>query len=250
MPGRSRRVADRGDRGHVILFPSCTHALFGDVHGRTASDAFRSLCAKAGLDVVTVSGIEALCCGMPWSSKGLSSGREVMARRVRDSLERVTRAGALPVVVDGSSCAEGLGVLLAEAGARVEDVVTFTAREILPRVTVEQTHDKVAVHPTCAVVRLGASADLLALVGAFAKSAYVAGSWNCCGFAGDRGMLHPELTAAATAQQAREIRCSGASAHVSSHRTCEIGMSRAVGTTYRHVLELVDDAVPSATVSG
>lgn len=241
-PGSSRRVADRDVRGDVVLFTSCTQEMFGTADGVTASDAFRSLCAKADIGVATVPRNESLCCGMPWSSKGLSVGRKIMVRRVRDSLLKVTRNGAVTVVVDGSSCAEGLRTTLVEVGLDVEDVVTFTAREVLPRVDVEITHDKVAVHPTCAAVRLGATTDLLALAEAFAESAYVAESWNCCGFAGDRGMLHPELTEAATTDQAREIREAGASAHVSSHRTCEIGMSRAVGATYRHVLELLDQA--------
>ena len=30
-------------------------------------------------------------------------------------------------------------------------------------------------------------------------------NWGCCAFAGDRGMLHPELTASATAKQAAEV---------------------------------------------
>src|SRR5699024_12181236 len=54
----------------------------------------------------------------------------------------------------------------------------------------------------------------------------------CCGFAGDRGMLHPELTASATAGQADEIarletEHGRFDAYLSANRTCEMGMSRA-----------------------
>ena len=34
--------------------------------------------------------------------------------------------------------------------------------------------------------------------------------WGCCGFAGDRGLLHPELTASATAREAAEVAASAA----------------------------------------
>lgn len=68
-------------------------------------------------------------------------------------------------------------------------------------------------------------------------------SWDCCGFAGDRGMLHPELTDSAAALEAAEVRELRASAHASTNRTCEIGMTRATGQPYRHILELLASAL-------
>jgi D-lactate dehydrogenase len=66
-------------------------------------------------------------------------------------------------------------------------------------------------------------------------------NWGCCAFAGDRGMLHPELTASATEKQGKEVEQIGASAHASCNRTCELGMTRATGADYRHVLELLEE---------
>ena len=73
---------------------------------------------------------------------------------------------------------------------------------------------------------------------------------ECCGFAGDRGFLVPELTASATAAEAAEVRRildrePGASCY-STCRTCEIGMSRAVGRPFRSLLQLVHEAVARA----
>ena len=62
---------------------------------------------------------------------------------------------------------------------------------------------------------------------------------GCCAFAGDRGMLHPELTASATAREAAEVISRNHDAYVSTNRTCEIGMTRATGKPYRHALELL-----------
>ena len=64
-------------------------------------------------------------------------------------------------------------------------------------------------------------------------------SWGCCAFAGDRGLLHPELTASATAAQAAEIGGRHFDAFASCNRTCELGMTRATGEQYQHVLEVV-----------
>lgn len=61
--------------------------------------------------------------------------------------------------------------------------------------------------------------------------------WRCCGFAGDRGMLHEELTATATHDEARSVRNDDFDLFLSCNRTCEIGMTRATGKKYVHVLE-------------
>jgi D-lactate dehydrogenase len=60
-------------------------------------------------------------------------------------------------------------------------------------------------------------------------------------------MLHPELTASATAPQAAEVAERGAAAHVSCNRTCELGMTRATGAPYRHVLELLAEVAARGT---
>ena len=64
---------------------------------------------------------------------------------------------------------------------------------------------------------------------------------GCCAFAGDRGMLHPELTASATEAEAADVKAMRATAHASCNRTCELGMTRATGEPYRHVLELLEE---------
>jgi D-lactate dehydrogenase len=65
---------------------------------------------------------------------------------------------------------------------------------------------------------------------------------GCCAFAGDRGFLHPELTAAATKDEAAELAPEPKDGYYSSSRTCEIGMTRATGKLYRSYLHLLDHA--------
>jgi D-lactate dehydrogenase len=60
-------------------------------------------------------------------------------------------------------------------------------------------------------------------------------------------MLHPELTASATAAEAREVQQIDAVVHASSNRACEIAMTRATGRTYRHVLEVAADVAARRT---
>jgi D-lactate dehydrogenase len=224
----------------VVLLPSCTGAIFGG--DASATEALLTLCVQAGVRVTVPDQVASLCCGMPWSSKGLTDGAKVMSELVRDALERATRGGSVPVVSDAASCSEGLAKAMADAPFTVEDAVSFTARVLLPRLTPRRIVERLALHPTCSSVRSGSTDALHVLAAAVAEEVFVPPSWGCCAFAGDRGMLHPELTASATARQAAEVRAYGADAHASCNRTCELGMSRAVGAQYSHILTLLEQS--------
>ena len=63
---------------------------------------------------------------------------------------------------------------------------------------------------------------------------------NCCGFAGDRGLLHPELTQQATLKQAQSLQSERVVAYASSNKPCQIGLGIATGQNYVHLVELVD----------
>ena len=89
---------------------------------------------------------------------------------------------------------------------------------------------------------MGLNPALQRIADAVATTTTTPDAWGCCAFAGDRGMLHPELTASATAAEADEVRGLDADAHASCNRTCEIGMTRATGKDYRHILELLEEA--------
>jgi D-lactate dehydrogenase len=58
-------------------------------------------------------------------------------------------------------------------------------------------------------------------------------------------MLHPEVTASATATEAEEVRARTFDAYVSSNRTCEIGLQQGIGRPYRSVVQLVEESLRS-----
>jgi D-lactate dehydrogenase len=98
----------------------------------------------------------------------------------------------------------------------------------------------IAVHPTCSGRHLGMDRRLRKLAVELADDVFVPPSAGCCGFAGDRGFLHPELTASATQEEAAEVKGRHFDAHVSTNRTCEIGMERATDRPYVHVVQLLE----------
>jgi D-lactate dehydrogenase len=247
LPGGGRaRASGTAPAAEAVLFASCTGTMFGSSEGPGAAAAFERLCARAGVVLTRPSGIASLCCGTPWKSKGMTGGHAEMARRVLPALWEASRGGEIPVVGDASSCTEGLRQMVADAGeeyaaVRVVDAVAFTAEHLLDRLTITPL-DTLALHPTCSAVRMGLDGPLRQVAAAVARSVTVPDTWSCCAFAGDRGLLHPELTAAATAPQAAELAGRSFDAHASCNRTCELGMTRATGQPYVHVLELLDRA--------
>ncbi|GGQ86449.1 (Fe-S)-binding protein [Streptomyces flaveolus] len=174
-----------------------------------------------------------------------------MAARTLGALWQASDRGRLPVVCDASSCTHGLeqlpGVLHESdrarfASLRFVDSVVFTAEHLLPALPTPRRVGSLALHPTCSTVHLGVDDALRTVAAAVGDEVTVPDSWGCCAFAGDRGLLHPEITAAATAAQAAEITERTYDAYASCNRTCEMGMTRATGRPYRHVLEILDEA--------
>lgn len=251
--GVSRRRPMPAGRPAAVYFPSCVGTMFGPAQAGTCDGvgvqaSFERLAQRAGIDLLVPPAIDGLCCGTPWSSKGMVGGQESMRTRTLAALLDATRDGELPIICDASSCTEGLHQAVAaykpapgKPALRIIDAVEFTAEQILPSLPQRSKIASLALHPTCSSTRLGLNPSLIEVANAVAERVEVPDSWGCCAFAGDRGMLHPELTASATERQAAEVNTFGAAAHASCNRTCELGMTRATGHDYRHVLELLDE---------
>ena len=119
------------------------------------------------------------------------------------------------------------------------DAIEWVQR-LLPALDIKRRAGTVAVHPTCSARHMGLVHRLHEVVTAMADEVVVPSAATCCGFAGDRGMLHPELTAAATADEAAELAGRSFDAHVCGNRTCEIGLTEATGKPYASFVHLLD----------
>jgi D-lactate dehydrogenase len=228
--------------------------VLGALPGETFPPLARAMIdvlSAAGYSAAYPDGIGGLCCGMPFASKAFPEAARRAAARAAEALWRASREGRDAVVTDASPCAATLADLAAAHLAetrrviRVFDFPSFWAREGLPRLGTPRRRPGAAVlHPTCSLVRAGGLPDLLAVARAHAETVVVPAGAECCGFAGDRGFLVPEVTASATSREAEEVRAlPGDVACYSTCRTCEIGMARATGRPYRSVVHLVREAL-------
>ena len=255
-PASARMPATARSGAAAVYLPACINRIFGDSRrsagGPSVVEALVAVSARAGQPVWIPEDAAGTCCGTPWTSKGYAAGHATMAARTAASILRWTGDGALPLVIDASSCAHGLIAELGEAlpehdragwaAVQVLDPVAWCER-LLPALTVTAPARRATAHPTCSSRQLGTAGALEQVAGALADELVVPLTTTCCGFAGDRGMLHPELTEAATREEAEELAAAGAcDAHVSANRTCEIGLEQATGRRYESIIQLLERA--------
>lgn len=253
-PARADLPETRRVGAAAIYFPSCISRTMGHLPGEpdemSVAQAFVAVAARAGTPLHVPEDVRGHCCGVPYSSKGFAEAHALAINGTVARMWEWSDRGELPVVVDTSPCTYGLRSgqdLTPENGERlarmrVRDGVEFFADTVLPRLTVTRKAGTVAVHPVCSLVKMNLTGKLEALARACSQSASVAVSSGCCGFAGDRGWLVPELTASAIRAEASEIRASKASEIYSSSRTCEIGLTRATGIVARSFIHLLERA--------
>ena len=238
----------------AIYFPSCISRTMGPEAGDDTSplvDTLVLLARRAGVAVHVPPDAAGTCCGVPFSSKGYVEAHALAANRAIANFWRWSDAGRLPVFVDTSPCTYGLlharEALSDENKKRFDaltilDGVAFVHDVLLPKLTVTRMEPTAILHPVCSLVKMGLVPKLEAVARACAETAVIPEDAGCCGFAGDRGFLFPELTASATRLEAEQAKSAGAAGHWSSSRTCEAGLSRATGERYRSFVHLVERA--------
>jgi D-lactate dehydrogenase len=220
----------------AVYMPACINRIFGP----SLPDALVRVSARAGMPVWIPDDVAGHCCGVPFGSKGYTAAEETMRAKTAAAIARWTDGGKLPLVIDANSCTQGLrepeGTV--PTGALL-DAVEWVQR-LLPALEIKRKVGSVAVHPTCSARHLGLAHRLQEVAAALADEVVVPAAATCCGFAGDRGMLHPELTASATADEAAELAGRSFDAHICGNRTCEIGLTEATGKPYTSFVHLLD----------
>ncbi|MCW3025970.1 MAG: FAD-binding oxidoreductase [Solirubrobacterales bacterium] len=243
------------DGAAAVYFPACVNRIFGNPRDRPAGptlpEALVAVSARAGQPVWIPTDVAGNCCATPWSSKGYRRGHELMARTVAAAVLRWTGDGQLPLVVDATSCTQGL---LSDVRAdideatrerlgqvRILDSIEWVHDSLLATLVVERRAESAALHPPCSAIHLGLTDKLRAIADALAEEVVVPAGTTCCGMAGDRGLLHPELPASALATAAAELDGGTFGACLCSNRTCEIGLQQVTGRPYGSFILLLEE---------
>ncbi|MEJ5995933.1 FAD-binding and (Fe-S)-binding domain-containing protein [Pedobacter sp. Du54] len=236
----------------VVYYPTCiSRVMGGDVAGRkNIIDTFISISNKAGIGFIIPKEIQNTCCGQIFSSKGFSLAYQYTVNDTVSKLWEWSNQGALPIVIDITSCTltlQDCGHALTPENKRkfenikIIDSVDYVMDYLLPKVNIIKKKDKIVLHPVCSLQKMGLENKFINIAKQLAHEVNVPLKAGCCGMAGDRGFLFPELTASATKPEAEEVKQQCYDGYYSSGKTCEIALSEAVGKNYESIVYLLDE---------
>ena len=239
----------------AIYFPACISRMMGHLPGEPTElslvEALVRVAERAGVPVHIPLDVEGTCCGVPFSSKGFDLAHKFTVNRAIEKFWEWSQEGRLPIVMDTSPCTHGVitsrAYLTSENQAKYDrlkilDSTAFAHEVLLPRLKVNRKVGSVVLHPVCSVTKMNLLPQLEGVAAACADKVVVPRDAGCCGFAGDRGFMLPELTASATKHEADEVKTQTFDGHYASSRTCEVGMTRSTGEVYRSFLYLLESA--------
>jgi D-lactate dehydrogenase len=226
----------------LVYFPSCAARNMGAQRGDDGLDMLPSvaerLFQRAGFDVVYPQRMSGLCCGQPFESKGLDDAANLKSAELEAALAEASEGGRWPVVFDTSPCAYRMKKFLA-GRLPLQDSVEFVHDTLLPRLKLTPQPQAVAVHPVCSVRKMGTADKLMAIAGRCSAQVVAVDQVQCCGFAGERGFMRPELNEHAL-RHLKAALPAGCDSGYATSRTCEIGLSEMAELPYRSILYLVE----------
>ncbi len=226
----------------VVYIPSCASRTMGlqrdSSETRALAEVTESLLRKAGFEIIYPDGLDKLCCGMPFQSKGMFDASEQKATEMEQALLKASNNGELPIYSDTSPCTLKMKGEL-DSRLKIYEPVQFIDEFLLERLIINPISEPIALHITCSATRMGLAEKLTVIARACATEVIIPDQITCCGFAGDKGFSTPELNESAlrTLQGSLPDNCREG---FSTSRTCEIGLSYHSRIEYKSIVYLVD----------
>lgn len=232
----------------VVYFPSCINQTMGVSREKGKKiaplvDTIIKLCNKAGYEVIFPEGMKNLCCGMIWESKGMPDIADRKTAELEKALLAASENGKYPVLCDQSPCLHRMrdhikSMYLYEPAEFIHDFLA-------PELKFTPKDEPVAIHVTCSLRRMGLADKIIGLAQMCSRNVVVPTEIGCCGFAGDKGFMLPELNKYALRKLRPQIEKAGVKHGYSNSRTCEIGLSTNSGIPYKSIAYLVDECTES-----
>lgn len=243
-----------------LYFPACVTRIFGgsSLGKDDMITVVLRIADKAGMKVALPKDMHGLCCAQIWEHKGDPEGKRKIANTTVERFYELSDHGSIPIFCDTTSCTHSLlrsmeDALTAENAEKyhnlkIIDITTWLMEYVLPRVTVDKPKNRVLLHATCASKLLAVNTTLVEVAKKCAKDVYLPLNNRCCGAAGDRGFMFPEVAYSATRDEREEIKDMSFDGCYSLARTCEISMMDNIGRPYESIVYLVDETTgPAAT---
>lgn len=238
------QVANEGQTDKVVYFPSCINRTMGKSKGYRKDEVeltkkTEELLTRAGFTIIYPQGLNDLCCGMAFSSKGYKEEGAKKSNELEDALFKASEGGKYPVLFDMSPCFYAFYEAYTGGDLNIYDPVEFMLKYVMPKLEVKSPKKVVTVFPVCSVKKIGMEQNLYKLAQLCSEKVTMVQS-NCCGFAGDRGFTYPELNKYGQRHLAEQIPHATEGGY-STSRTCEIGMSEYSDVNFKSIFYLIDE---------
>lgn len=233
----------------VVYFPSCINQMMGLPKHHHAVDKplveeMVSLLGKAGYEVIFPENMSSLCCGTIWESKGMPEIADRKTAELEEALWQASEQGRYPVLCDQSPCLHRMKHKIKKM--RLYEPAEFILGFLADRLDFHQTDTPVAIHLTCSMRLMHKTGKMLELARMCSTDVVVPEGVGCCGFAGDKGMTHPELNKYAIRKLKDQVK--GIPFGYSNSRTCEIGLATNSGIPYVSIAYLVNRCTTAKSV--
>ena len=246
MPGKARqpRVGRVGDSDlKVVYFPSCINQTMGLSKAspvkNTLVDEMVQLCRKAGYEVIFPEGLEKMCCGTIWESKGMLDIADRKTAELDEALWQASQQGKYPVVCDQSPCLHRMRKCINRM--KLYEPVEFIWEFLRDRLEFTPIDRRIALHFTCSTREMGLVEKMTSLARLCSNNVFLPEGVGCCGFAGDRGWTHPEVNRWALRKLRRQLEEHHIEMGYSNSRTCEVGLETNGGIPYQSIVYLVNE---------
>ena len=243
------RRQETGDRSNVhsplkvVYFPSCINQTMGQSKqgGKKHDlvDEVIQLMAKAGYEVIFPEGMEKMCCGQIWESKGMLDIADRKSAELEQALWKASEEGKYPVLCAQSPCLHRMKKVMKKM--KLYEPAEFIMEYLVPRLDFHPIDRHIALHITCSTRQMGVADDLIALAKMCSDNVYLPEGVGCCGFAGDRGFTFPELNKYGLRKLRPQIEANHIEVGYSNSRTCEIGLETNTGIPYMSIVYLVNE---------
>ena len=252
MPGSARQPrAGRVGEGDlkVVYFPSCINQTMGLSKGapvkNTLVDEMVQLCNKAGYEVIFPEGLEKMCCGTIWESKGMLDIADRKTAELDEALWQASEHGKYPVVCDQSPCLHRMRKCIKRL--HLYEPVEFIWDYLRDRLEFTPIDRHVALHFTCSTREMGLVDKMTSLARLCSNNVFLPEGVGCCGFAGDRGWTYPEVNRWALRKLRRQLETNRIEMGYSNSRTCEVGLQTNGGIPYQSIVYLVNETTKPKT---
>ncbi len=227
----------------VVYFPSCINQTMGQSKNggkkHDLVDEIIQLMTKAGYEVIFPEGMEKMCCGQIWESKGMLDIADRKSAELEAALWKASEEGKYPVLCAQSPCLHRMKKVMQKM--KLYEPAEFIMTYLVDRLDFHPIDRHIALHLTCSTRQMGVDKDMIALAKLCSKNVFLPEGVGCCGFAGDRGFTFPELNKYGLRKLRPQIEKNHIEVGYSNSRTCEIGLESNTGIPYMSIVYLVNE---------